>query len=67
MIAAVVIDRLDGRHGKEPHSLTRGHTSHEECHAGSGCVEQESFHGMVVQCAKCIRNVKAMVAGVEFY
>lgn len=67
VIAAMIIDRLDGGHGKEPHCLTGCQASNQECHAGSGSVEQKSFYRMVVQCSKGIRNVKAVVTGVEFY
>lgn len=67
VIAAVVVDRLDGGHCKEPHGLTRCQASNEECHAGSGSIQQKTLHGMVVQCAKGIRDVKSMMTGVEFH
>lgn len=65
-IAAMVIDCLDGGHCEEPHALTVGQASGQESYASASCVEKETLHGMVVQSTKGVRNVKAMVTGMEF-
>lgn len=65
-IAAMVIDCLDGGHREEPHALTVGQSSGQEPHASASCVEKETLHRMVVQSTKGVRNIKAMVTGMEF-
>lgn len=66
-VAAMIIDRLDRGHGEKPHALTIAHSSCEVCDARTGSIEQESFDGMVIQSTKSIRDIEAMVSGVEFH
>lgn len=66
LIATMVVNRLDRGHGEEPHALTGGHASSQECHPGAGSIKQETLDRMVVECTERIGNVKAMVARVEF-
>lgn len=66
-VAAMIIDRLDRGHGEKPHALTVAHSSCEVCDTRASSIEQESFNGMVIQSTKSIRNIKAMVSGVEFH
>ena len=66
-VAAMVIDRLDRGHGEKPHALTVAHASCEVRDARASSIEQESFDGMVIQSTKSIRDIEAMVSGVEFH
>jgi len=61
----MVIDGLDCRTREEPHALARAHSCHLERNAGTKNVEQESLEGMVVQGAKGIRNIEAVMTGME--
>lgn len=65
-IATVVINCLNGGHGKEPHALAGAHSSGQEGHTGTSCVEQETFNWVIVQSTEGVRNVEAMMAGVKF-
>jgi hypothetical protein len=64
-VAAVVIDRLHARKGKEDCSLTHRHAHDLECQTGADGVEQKTLKGVVVQGTVRIRNVEAVVSGVE--
>lgn len=66
LIAAMVIDCLDCRHREEPHALTGRHHSGQESHTRTGCIKQETFDWMVVQSTESVRDIKAMVARMEF-
>lgn len=64
-ISTVVVNRLDGSAGEEPHGLSARHTSHEIRNTGSESVEQKSLERVVVQRSVCIWNVQAVVSGVN--
>lgn len=66
-VAAMVIDRLDRGHGEKPHALTVAHASCEVRDARASSIEQESFDGMVIQSTKSIRDIEAMMSGMEFH
>jgi hypothetical protein len=61
----VVIDSLDGGHGKEPHALADGHEGGLERNSCAEGIEEEALNGVVVQSAVGIRNVKSVVSRVE--
>lgn len=56
-IAAVIVNRLDGGEGEEPHALAIRHPGCQECDAGASSIEKESFNGMVVESTESIGNV----------
>lgn len=64
-VAAVVVDSLDGGHGKEPHALTHSHEGGLERDSRAKGVEEEALDGVVVQSAVGIRNVESVVSRVE--
>lgn len=64
-IAAVVVNRLHGRKGKEARALQGRHASDLETNASSEGVEKEPFKRVVVQRAVSVGNIQAVVSGVE--
>lgn len=64
-VAAVVVNRLDGRQGKEPHGLAVCHARDQESNASTRCVQKESLNGVVVEGTKCVGNVESVVTRVE--
>ncbi len=61
----MIIDGLDCRACEEPHALASAHASHLERNAGTENVEKETLEGMVVQGTEGVRNIKAVMTGVE--
>lgn len=66
LVAAMVIDCFDCGHREEPHALTGRHSGSQESHTRTGCIKEESFDWVVVQSTKGVRDIKAMVARMEF-
>ena len=60
-IATMIINRLYGGTRKEPHALTSAQACQLERNACSQCIQEKAFQRMVVQGAKSIRNVEAVV------
>ena len=61
----MVVDGLDCGAYEEYHSLTRCHACDLVCYASSECIEKETFERVIVESAKCVGDVEAMVTGVE--
>lgn len=66
LVTAMVIDCFDCGHREEPHALTGRHPGGQKSHTRTGCVKEESFDRMVVQSTEGVRDIKAMVARMEF-
>ena len=64
-VAAVVVNRLEGREAEEDHGTARAHTRQLVAEAGADGVHQQALDGMVVERAKGVGHVKAVVARVE--
>lgn len=56
-IAAVIVHSLNSRTGKKPHGLAVSHSSRQERNTGTGSVEEESLHRMVIQSTERIWDV----------
>ena len=61
----MVVNRFDSTPDKECHPLTSRHTCGLICNARSEGIEEESFKGVVVECAVCVRYIEAVVARME--
>lgn len=61
----MVIDRLNGGAGEEPHGLAIGHTRNQEADACTGSVQKEAFDGVIVKSAESVGDIEAVVTGVE--
>lgn len=64
-IATMVVDGLNCGTCKEPHALARAQSCHLERNAGTKNVEQEPLKGMVIQGAKGVRNIEAVMTGMD--
>ena len=64
-VAAVVVNGLETGHEEEEHGLARRHVRQELRDAGANSVEYESLERVVVERAKCIRDVQPVMHGVE--
>ena len=64
-VATVVVDGLDGAECEEPHALPDGHARRKVGESRTKGVEEEAFKGMIVQGAVGVRDVEAVVTGVE--
>lgn len=53
----MVIDRLDGRAGEEPHSLAGCHEREFVGDSSTESVEEEPFERMIIQGAECVRDI----------
>jgi len=47
-VSTMIIDRLEGRHGKEKESLTGAHSGCPFRDEGSESIQKKTFYGMVV-------------------
>lgn len=63
--ARMIVDRLNGAKREEPHSLPDTHTSDFESEKGAHSILEEAFKRMIVERAKSIGHIEAMVANVE--
>lgn len=61
----MVVDCFDGRACEEPHTLTGSHKGKFVSNAGSKRIKEEAFKRMVIQGAKGVRNVEAVMARME--
>lgn len=61
----MVVHGLECREGKEGKCSTVAHAADEEGETGADAVHQESLKWMVVECAKRVGDVQAMVARME--
>lgn len=61
----MVVNGLEGREGEEGERSTVAHATDKECKTGADTVHQESLERMVVESAKRVGHVEAMVARVE--
>lgn len=65
VVSAVVVDGLESREGEEGECSAVAHATDKECKAGADTVHKESLEGVVVESAKRVGHVQAMVARVE--
>lgn len=65
MVAGVIIHRLDGTEGEQEQRLSVVHLGREKCNTSTGGVQEESLNRMIVERAKRIGNIKAVMARVE--
>lgn len=61
----MVVNSLQGREGKKGECSSVAHTANEEGETGANAVHQESLEWMVVECAKGVGDVQAVVARME--
>jgi hypothetical protein len=63
-VSAVVVDRLDGQAGEEPHSLSDRHAGRQVGDGGAERFEKESFDRVVVEGAKSVCDVESVMSRV---
>lgn len=64
-VAAMVVDRLDGRASEKPHGLANGHAGDKISDSSTESVKKESFNWMVVKSSVRVGDIETVVAGME--
>lgn len=65
IVAAMVVNSLQRREGEEGESTTVTHAADQERQASTDTVHQEALEGMIVEGAKGIGHIEAVMARVE--
>lgn len=61
----MIVNGLQSRKGEEGESTAVAHAADQECQASTNTIHQEALEGMVVERAKGIGHVEAVMARVE--
>ena len=64
-VPAMVTDRLDGRHASKHHALPRTQPRNLACQDEGEDVEKQSLEPVGVDCSVGVRDVEAVVLGVD--